>query len=153
MKIEESKQALPQEQLRLGSGQQCVLAEPLLPGVRGYFVLALPAGASCARDASEFHLLVHRVARQLAMQHAQDAEAYAVMYCAGRTRRKPWPHAHILIGDSVSARRRAVVLLQLKPLLRMWQRAAGTLALCSRFERSSVLGDSLRGAHLLLHRR
>lgn len=80
----------------------------------------MPESATSS-EIDEFHVLTHRVARSLALLHFHDRECYALMYSAGRTRRKPWPHVHVLVARSVAQRRRGVLLLQLKHLL-WWTR-------------------------------
>ena len=52
-------------ELSLSTGRRCVLVQPQLPGLRGYYVLALPTRGSSAGEAEEFRQLVHRVARRL----------------------------------------------------------------------------------------
>lgn len=69
----------------------------------------------------ELLLLAHRIGRMMASRHYGDPECYTLMYNGARTRRKPWPHVHLLIARSVSDKRRGVLFLQLKHLLR-WRR-------------------------------
>jgi hypothetical protein len=108
--------------LRLASGLRCTIRRPDLPGVRNYYVVALPNNAVSIRDVEDLHLLAHRVGRLLGRQRFGDAECYTLMYSAARTRRCPWPHVHVIVAASVADKRRNVVLLQLKHVLRwrMW---------------------------------
>ncbi len=104
--------------LRLPSGRRCTLSRPVLPGIRRYYVLSLPSSACAPVDTGELLFLAHRIGRMMATRHYQDPECYSLIYNAARTRRKPWPHVHILIAPSVHEKRRAFLLLQLKHVLR-----------------------------------
>ena len=110
--------------LRLSSGRLCTLASPSIPGLRGYHVLALPGEPPGPDDEAELFLCARGVARALASARHGDPDCYSLMYSAARTRRRPWPHVHIVIASSVATRRRAVLLLQLKHLFR-WRRWFG----------------------------
>jgi len=107
--------------LRVASGLRCTLRRPNLPGVRDYYVVTLPDNPVSVRDVEDLHLLAHRVGRLLGLQRFGDAECYTLMYSAARTRRCPWPHVHVIVAASVAAKRRSMMLLQLKHLLR-WRR-------------------------------
>ena len=107
--------------LVLSTGRQCRLSRPCIPGLQNYYVLSMPAQASNMDEEDEFHVLAHRVARSVAQVHFGDTQCYSLMYSAGRTRRRPWPHAHLIIANSVQDRRRSVLVLQLKHLL-WWRR-------------------------------
>lgn len=138
MAIETTSCDLSVQDLVLASGRSCTLSRPNVPGLKNYYVIALDAVVSVedavasVEDAEEFFLRAHRIARTLAQSHYGDPECYALMFSAGRTRRRPWPHVHIVVADSVSKRRRAVLVLQLKHVLwwRRWpslvMRALGT---------------------------
>ena len=145
MAIETTSCDLSVQDLVLASGRSCTLSRPNVPGLKNYYVIALDAvvpvedavasvedAVASVEDAEEFFLRAHRIARTLAQSHYGDPECYALMFSAGRTRRRPWPHVHIVVADSVSKRRRAVLVLQLKHVLwwRRWpslvMRALGT---------------------------
>lgn len=138
MAVETTSCDLSVQDLVLASGRSCTLSRPNVPGLKNYYVIALDAVVSVedavasVEDAEEFFLRAHRIARTLAQSHYGDPECYALMFSAGRTRRRPWPHVHIVVADSVSKRRRAVLVLQLKHVLwwRRWpslvMRALGT---------------------------
>ena len=131
MAIETTSCELSVQDLVLASGRTCTLSRPNVPGLKNYYVIALDALVS-VKEGEEFFLRAHRIARTLAQSHYKDPECYALMFSAGRTRRRPWPHVHIVLADSVSKRRRAVLVLQLKHVLwwRRWpslvMRALGT---------------------------
>lgn len=110
--------------LALPSGGICQLSEPEVPFLEDYFVLWVPeeAGQPSVRDLEKFSVLAQRVAQELAWLRFGDRECYSLIYNAARTRRKSWPHFHILIADSFHRKRRAFVLLQCKHLLRWFQR-------------------------------
>lgn len=107
--------------LRVSSGIRCTLDRPELPGVRNYYVVALPNDTVSGRDVEDLYRLAHRVGRLLGRQHFGDAECYTLMYSATRTRRCPWPHVHVIIACSVADKRRNMILLQLKHVLR-WRK-------------------------------
>jgi hypothetical protein len=107
--------------LRLTTGRRCTLSQPRVPGLKKYFVLSLPGCTLSSTEAGQFHLLALQIAGELANRSYGDSECFALMYSAGRTRRKPWPHVHIVVASSVAARRRSVLLLQLKHVL-WWRR-------------------------------
>jgi len=114
---------------RLASGRRCTLTEPHVPGLHGYYVLSVAdqTAAPGPAELDELTLLAHRMGRQLAAASLGDPECYSVLYNAARTRRKPWPHFHILLAASTSQKRRAFALLQLKHVLRWFDRARARL--------------------------
>lgn len=109
--------------LRLSSGLRCTVSKPQLPGVHCYYVLAMPQDAPSSKELDEFALLAHRIGRLLSLQHFADPECYSLHYNAARTRRKAWPHFHLVVASSVPMRRREALFLQLKHILR-WRRWA-----------------------------
>jgi hypothetical protein len=121
----EPRQMEPEPQL--ANGRRCALSQPHVPGLHGYYVLsvAAPGTGPSAAELDELTLLAHRVGRQLAADALGDPECYSVLYNAARTRRKPWPHFHILLAGSTSQKRRSFALLQLKHVLR-WLGAVWT---------------------------
>ncbi len=106
--------------LRLSSGRACNIATPFVPGLCGYHVLSVqaPEPPPLPSELDELAVLAHAVGRALAQRRFGDPECYSVIFNAGRTRRHPWPHYHLLLADSVYAKRRAFTLLQLKHVLR-----------------------------------
>ncbi len=106
--------------LRLSSGRVCSIACPYVPGLSDYYVLTVQTPDPPARlsELDELAVLAQAVGRALAQRRFGDPECYSVIFNAGRTRRHPWPHYHLLLADSVYAKRRAFTLLQLKHVLR-----------------------------------
>jgi hypothetical protein len=115
---------------RLASGRRCTVTEPHVPGLQGYYVLSVAVeqdAAPCDAELEELTLLAHRVGRRLAAAALGDPECYSVLYNAARTRRKPWPHFHILLAASTAQKRRAFALLHMKHILRWLGRARAVL--------------------------
>ncbi len=107
--------------LRLSSGQRCILTRRTLPGLQTYYVLALRTKSCSSSDVGELQSLAHRIGQMLARGHYGDPECYSLLYNAARTRRRPWPHVHILVARSVADKRWCMLVFQLKHLLR-WRR-------------------------------
>lgn len=102
------------------------LARSRVPFVRHYFVLHAPPGPDGEADAGREALAAmwraaHQVARRLAERYQGDPECFSVLFNGGRTRKRPWPHFHIVITGSLSEKRRAMVCISLKRLLRWWR--------------------------------
>ena len=110
-------------ELALMSGRRCLLSHPELPGLRNYYVLSVDEAGipSTQAEINELSVLAQRLGRHLAQTQHGDPECYSIIYNAGRTRRAPWPHFHILTAPSQREKRRAFFFLQLKHLLR-WRR-------------------------------
>jgi hypothetical protein len=108
------------EVLRLSTGKLCVLHSPAVPFVAHYHVLSLPEGqgAPSEGETEELLLLASRKARELGRRCFGDEECFSIVYNGGRTRRKPWPHVHILPARSTAAKRVAFLAFSLKGLLR-----------------------------------
>lgn len=107
--------------LCLSSGLRCALTRRTLPGLQTYYVLALRTKDCSSSDVGELQSLAHRIGRMLARRHYGDPECYSLLYNAARTRRRPWPHVHILVARSVADKRWCMLVFQLKHLLR-WRR-------------------------------
>lgn len=105
--------------MRLSSGRACAVARPGLPLLRDYYVLhAEETDAPLdARELDEMWLLALRIARELALRHHGDPECYTLLASGARTRRRPWPHFHIVPARSVAHKRWVLFLLWIKPLL------------------------------------
>jgi hypothetical protein len=110
--------------LQLRSGRALSLSQPRLPGLSDYYVLALGETAPSDDELDEASVVAHHVGRELALRRHGDAECYSLIYNAGRTRRRPWPHFHILLARSTLEKRRAFLLLQMKHVLRWLARPA-----------------------------
>jgi hypothetical protein len=105
--------------LRLGSGRTCLLRARPLPGLPTYHVLFCPAdqGELSLDEEHELFGLAQRAASQLAQQIHGDPGCYAIQFAGRCTRRRPWPHVHIVVVRDAAAKRRALVLLLFKRLL------------------------------------
>lgn len=108
------------EAFRLSTGRICVLQNPSLPFLEHYHVLAFPReqGSPSQAEVEEVLLLATRKARELGRRYFGDEECFSIIYNAGRTRRRPWLHVHILPTRNVAAKRLAFVAFFLKNLLR-----------------------------------
>lgn len=103
----------------LASGRICMLRARPLPLLPTYHVLYYPGeqGGCSERDEHEMFALAHTVARDLGRRYHHDPGCYTLLFSGGRTRRRPWPHFHIVAIDGVGAKRRALLLLYLKRVL------------------------------------
>ncbi|MCA9652390.1 MAG: hypothetical protein H6712_18825 [Myxococcales bacterium] len=97
-----------------------VLRRPRVPLVPGYCVLSLDPARAGTSDLAELLRLADRVARGEALARFGDPECFALLCNAGRTRRRRWPHVHIILAPSVRAKRWALLWLSLKHLSRPW---------------------------------
>jgi hypothetical protein len=113
----------PVTSLRLPSGRTCRLSQPRLPGLPDYYVLSLGEAPTGEGEVEAAAALAHRVGRELALWRHGDAECYSLIYNAERTRRRPWPHFHIVLARSTLDKRRAFLLLHLKHVLRWLSRS------------------------------
>jgi hypothetical protein len=111
-------------ELRLASGRRCTLGEPDVPGLTGYYVLAVadrgqrPAlrswtSSRCSRTESAGSWPARRSATPSVTACSTTPHARA----ASRG-----PQFHILLAASTSQKRRAFALLQLKHVLRWFGR-------------------------------
>ncbi|MDJ0851784.1 MAG: hypothetical protein QNK04_25685 [Myxococcota bacterium] len=108
------------ESVRLSTGRVCQLARPALPFLAHYHVLTFSAGPEPPTPAEidEMLVIATQKARALGRLYFCDEECFSLVYNAGRTRRRPWPHVHILPTASPAAKRIAFLLFSLKHLLR-----------------------------------
>ena len=108
---------------RLRSGRGCRLSSPRLPFVRHYRVLHVSAheGPLSPREREELVALAARLARRVARATFGDQECYSLLFNAGRTRRQPHDHVHIILARSPGEKRWALLFMALKRLLR-WRR-------------------------------
>lgn len=109
-----------QEVLRLSTGRVCVLRNPSLPFLASYHVLSFPheQGTPSELETEELLVLASRKGRELARSYFGDPECFSLVYNAGRTRRRPWLHVHILPTRNTAAKRLAFLAFSLKHLLR-----------------------------------
>lgn len=105
---------------QLSSGRACILQKPYVPGLQHYYVLSVPENGTppLAEELAELTLLAHEAGRALAREYLGDPGCYSLIYNAERTRRRPWPHFHILLAASTFEKRLSFTLLQLKHVLR-----------------------------------
>lgn len=103
----------------LESGRRCILRARPLPLLRTYHVLFFPTeqGRCGERDEHEMFSLAHSLARDLGRRYHGDAGCYAIVFSGGGTRRRPWPHFHIVAVRGLWSKRRALLLLHIKQLL------------------------------------
>jgi hypothetical protein len=108
------------ESITLSTGRKCLLENPAVPFLGHYHVLTFPAdqGQPSHAETDEMMRIATRVARDIASQSFGDDECFSLIYNGGRTRRRPWPHIHILPSRNLSAKRFAFVAFQLKRWLR-----------------------------------
>lgn len=109
-----------EEILRLSTGRVCVLRNPSLPFLASYHVLSFPheQGAPSELETEELLVLASRKGRELARSCFGDPECFSLVYNAGRTRRRPWLHVHILPTRNTAAKRLAFLAFSLKHVLR-----------------------------------
>ena len=97
-----------------------VVHRPRVPLVPGYCVLA-PAADAHGVSLSVLLAAAEAVARQEASWRFGDPECFSLICNASRTRRRGWPHVHIILAPSVRAKRWAMLWLSLKHLSRPWR--------------------------------
>lgn len=93
---------------------ETAVVRPRVPFVPDYCVLTAAQG-------TPLEVLLDQavvVARRESTRRFGDPRCYSLLCNAGRTRRSPWPHVHIVLAPDVRAKRRAMVFLLLKHLTR-----------------------------------
>ncbi|MEM7156791.1 MAG: hypothetical protein AAF799_28335 [Myxococcota bacterium] len=100
-----------------------VVRRPRVPFVPGYCVLTPVVESPYGSESGLAELLrvAEVVARREAVQRFGDPECFSLLCNAGRTRRRRWPHVHIILAPSVRAKRWALLWLSLKHLSRPWR--------------------------------
>jgi hypothetical protein len=118
----------------LTSGRACTLRPRPLPGLPTYHVLffASEQGAPAPDEEREMFMLAQVAATRLALDHCGDAGCYVILFSGSRTRRRPWPHFHIVAVRDVAAKRRALALLHIKRVLIWLQRVAAWVSLARK---------------------
>jgi hypothetical protein len=103
----------------LASGRTCVLRPKPLLGLPTYHVLFLAADRELpsADEEREMFALAQVAATSLAVRFCGDPGCYAILFSGGSTRRRPWPHFHIVAVRDLAAKRRALALLYVKGFL------------------------------------
>jgi hypothetical protein len=109
---------MPTERVfRLSSGRAALLRAPPLPLVRHYHVLAAE-GVVTATDIDEMWTLAHAVARELGERLFADPQCFSILYNGERTRRRAWPHFHLILARTPGEKRWALLCLSCKRWLR-----------------------------------
>ena len=108
----------------LSSGRTCTLRARPLPGLRTYHVLFLASDSQqpTQHEERELFILAQHVASGLGHQYCGDPGCYVMLFSGSRTRRRPWPHFHIVAVRDLAAKRRALLLLYIKRVLIALQR-------------------------------
>ena len=105
--------------LALSSGHCATLRARPLPLLPLYHVLFFPPGqgAPSAEEEREMFGLAYESASRLGTRHHGDPGCFVILYSGRRTRRRPWPHFHIVPARDLRDKRRALLLLHLKRVL------------------------------------
>lgn len=122
------------EQMPLSSGRACTLRARPLPLLPTYHVLFF-AAEGCeptAREEHEMFGLAHDAAARLGQRFFGDPGCYTIVFSGAQTRRRPWPHFHIVAVRGLREKRRALLLLMVKRVLIAVQRARRTLVAALR---------------------
>ena len=104
----------------LPSGARVEWRRPRIPFFAHYAVLAWPRDSGPASDADVDAMwsLAHALARAEGARLFADPQCFSVLYNGGRTRRKPWPHFHVIPARTPGEKRRSLLLLSCKRWLR-----------------------------------
>ncbi len=113
------------DRVTLPSGRPVEWHKPDVPLARHYITLAWPRGGAAATDADidAMWILAHARAREEGMRLYGDAQCFTVLYNGARTRRKPWPHFHIIPARTPGEKRFMLLCLNLKRVSRRLLRA------------------------------
>ena len=108
--------------IRLASGTICVLRHSPLPLLSNYHVLFIPHGHGSPSDEDEHQLysIAQDIGEELGQRFYGDPGCYALIFSGPRTRRRPWPHVHILPARDLAEKRRAMLLYFFKRFLTRW---------------------------------
>jgi hypothetical protein len=107
------------ERLPLSSGRACTLRSRPLPLLPTYHVLFLASEdrEPTAGEEHEMFGLAHDAAARLGQRFFGDPGCYTIVFSGGQTRRRPWPHFHIVAVRGIAEKRRALLLLMIKRVL------------------------------------
>jgi len=107
------------ERLPLSSGRACTLRARPLPLLPTYHVrfLASEDREPTSREEHEMFGLAHDAAARLGQRFFGDPGCYTIVFSGGKTRRRPWPHFHIVAVRGIAEKRRALLLLMVKRVL------------------------------------
>lgn len=122
------------ERFPLTSGRECTLHPRPLLGLPTYHVLffASERGEPSQQEEREMFMVAQVAAARLATRYCGDPGCYAILFSGRRTRRRPWPHFHIVAVRNLAAKRRALALLHIKSLLIWLERLAARWSLFRR---------------------
>jgi hypothetical protein len=117
---------MSEQRFELTSGRACTLRPRPLPGLPTYHVLfcASERGELSQTEEREMFMLAQVAAAGLALSYCGDPGCYVILFSGRSTRRRPWPHFHIVAVRGVAGKRRALVLLYVKRFLIWLQRVA-----------------------------
>jgi hypothetical protein len=103
-----------------------VVRAPQLPLLPHYHVVSWPQGAPppSTEQIDAMWRVAHALARQLGAERFGDEQCFTVLYDGARTRRRPWPHFHIILARTPGEKRRALIALSAKRWLRILWRLA-----------------------------
>lgn len=87
------------QSFRLASGGVCELIRIRKEWIPNYYVLAFPLnqGEPTALEVAEMMKLGIQHAKELAIQHVDDAEAFSILYSGYSARREMGWHIHIVL--------------------------------------------------------
>jgi len=108
-----------EERLPLSSGRACTLRSRPLPLLPTYHVLFLAGDGHEPTTCEEHEMfgLAHDAAARLGQRFFGDPGCYTIVFSGGKTRRRPWPHFHIVAVRGIAEKRRALLLLMIKRVL------------------------------------
>jgi hypothetical protein len=117
------------ERLPLSSGRACTLRSRPLPLLPTYHVLFLAGDGRepTSHEEHEMFGLAHDAAARLGQRFFGDPGCYTIVFSGGKTRRRPWPHFHIVAVRGIAEKRRALLLLMVKRVLIAAQRLGRVL--------------------------
>jgi hypothetical protein len=110
----------------LDAGTRLVVRAPDLPLLPHYHVVSWPESAPPPTfgEIDEMWRVAHALARALGKELFGDEQCFTVLYNGARTRRRPWPHFHVILARSTGEKRRALLALSAKRWLRwIWRMA------------------------------
>lgn len=109
----------------LADERRFVVRAPQLPLLPHYHVVSATEGAPppSPSEIDEMWCVAHALARSLGRALFADEECFSVLYNGARTRRRPWPHFHVILARSPGEKRRALLALSAKRWLRVLWRA------------------------------
>ncbi len=104
---------------RLPTGKICILTSPKIPFLKQYYVLHLRENIdNTSDDLKHLSQTAHRVARALARDNYNNSECYSLVYNAQETSRRPNPHIHIFLAQSIAEKRKAFFYYCVKHITR-----------------------------------